>query len=91
MKNQLSINIPLYFSTWQFERWLEDQKSLVVEFTQDWARKLQGQELSIEGTVYLLSEIPMDRVPKNTVNLVTDTLTPYDILNADGTLKKPVE
>ena len=74
-----------------YKQWLEDQKDLVIEFTHNWARKEEGQELNIDGTVYLLSDEPMERVPRNTVNLVTENLTPYDLLNADGTLKKPLD
>jgi len=74
-----------------YRQWLEDQKQIVVDFTRAWARKENQQEITIDGTVYLLSSEPMENVPRNTVNVVSQELTPYDILNADGTLKKPVE
>ncbi len=74
-----------------YKQWLEDQKQIVVEFTRNWARKENQQEITIDGTVYLLSDEPLESVPRNTVNVVSQKLTPYDILNADGTLKKPVE
>jgi len=73
-----------------YAQWLEDQKSLVVDFTRRWARKENEQEINIDGTIYLLSEEPLDSIPRNSVNLVTKQLTPYDLLNADGTLKKPL-
>jgi len=74
-----------------YKQWLDDQKQLVVDFTRTWARKENQQEITIEGTVYLLSEQPLENVPRNTINVVAQKLTPYDLLNADGTLKKPVE
>lgn len=74
-----------------YREWLENQKELVVDFTHNWARREAGREIEIEGTVYLISEEPIDIIPRNTVNLVTEKLTPYDILNADGTLRKPLD
>ena len=74
-----------------YKQWLEDQKQIVVDFTRNWARKENQQEITIDGTMYLLSDEPLENVPRNTVNVVSKKLTPYDILNADGTLKKPVE
>jgi hypothetical protein len=74
-----------------YKQWLDDQKTLVVDFTHQWARKENEQEINIDGVIYLLSEQPLESVPRNSVNLVTQKLTPYDLLNADGTLKKPLE
>ncbi|MBN1901471.1 hypothetical protein JW926_09145 [Candidatus Sumerlaeota bacterium] len=74
-----------------YRQWLEDQKSLVIDFTHQWARKENEQEINIDGVIYLLSEKPLESVPRNAVNLVTPRLTPYDLLNADGTLKKPID
>jgi hypothetical protein len=74
-----------------YKQWLEDQKALVVDFTHQWARKENQQEINIDGVIYLLSEQPLESIPRNAVNLVTPKLTPYDLLNADGTLKKPLE
>lgn len=74
-----------------YKQWLEDQKELVIDFTHQWARKENQQEINIDGVIYLLSEQPLENVPRNAVNLVTPKLTPYDLLNADGTLKKPLE
>jgi len=74
-----------------YSQWLDDQEYLVSKFTRTWARKQEGKELNIEGTVYLVSDEPLERTPRNTVNLVTDKVTPYDLLNTDGTIKKPLE
>lgn len=74
-----------------YRQWLEDQQQLVVEFAEDYLQRQQGRKITIEGTVYLLSEEPLERAPRDAVNLVTDNLTPYDLLNSDGTLKKPEE
>ena len=74
-----------------YRQWLENQKELVIDFTHNWARREAGQEIEIEGTVYLVSEEPLEIIPRNTVNVVTEKLTPYDILNADGTLRKPLD
>jgi len=72
-----------------YHQWLTDQKEVVAKFTKDWILNREGREVSIDGTLYLISSEPIENIPRNAVNLVTNKLTPYDLLNADGTLKKP--
>ena len=72
-----------------YKQWLKDQKEMVVDFAREWQSRVEGRKVSIDGAMYLLSEEPMESVPTDAVNLVTDKITPYDLLNADGTLKKP--
>lgn len=70
-----------------YDTWLEGQKELVQEFAQHWLKKMSGEEVTIDGNLYLISSEPLRRVPRNAVNIVTNKLTPYDIVNEDGTLK----
>lgn len=72
-----------------YHQWLTDQKEIVGKYTKDWILNREGREVAIEGTTYLISREPIENIPLNAVNLVTNKLTPYDILNTDGTLKKP--
>lgn len=78
-----------------FKGWLLDQKAAVQTFTSDWIDRREGRELTIDGTIYLVSDKPLDAVPIDAVNVVTNVVqdqlkvTPYDILNADGSLRKP--
>jgi hypothetical protein len=72
-----------------YHQWLIDQKEVVGNYTKDWISNREGREVAIEGTIYLISREPIENIPRNAVNLVTTKLTPYDLLNADGTLKKP--
>ncbi len=72
-----------------YRQWLTDQRDDVIRFAENWQKKDQGRERVIDGTLYLLSEEPMEHVPMEAVNLVTKDLTPYDILNPDGTIIKP--
>ena len=72
-----------------YHQWLTDQKEIVGKYTKDWILNREGREVAIEGTTYLISREPIENIPLNAVNLVTNKLTPYDLLNTDGTLKKP--
>ena len=78
-----------------FKGWLLDQKAAVQNCTSDWIRRREGRELTIDGTIYLVSDKPLDAVPIDAVNVVTNVVqdelkvTPYDILNDDGSLTKP--
>jgi hypothetical protein len=67
--------------------WLNGEKELVLEFARQWLRKMRGEEVTIDGNFYLISSEPLPRVPRDAVNIVTNKLTPYDIVNDDGTLK----
>ncbi len=76
---------------WQREvylSWVQENKEKLQEFANEWLRRVTGAEIEIEGKVYLVSQEPLKAVPQDKVNIVTDNLTPYDILNDDGTLKK---
>jgi hypothetical protein len=72
-----------------YHQWLVDQKEVVGKYTKGWILNREGREVAIEGTIYLISREPIESIPHNAVNLVTNKLTPYDLLNTDGTLKKP--
>jgi hypothetical protein len=77
----------------RYNEWVEDRHGLVIKFAEEWGRKFDGSEFDIDGVLYLVSEIgePEPNVPLNGRNLVIDRIvTPYDLLNRDGTLKKPL-
>jgi hypothetical protein len=44
-------------------------------------------ELDVNGRMYLFSEQPLNRIPEEAINITTPNLTPFDIFNADGTIR----
>jgi hypothetical protein len=75
---------------WQrevYRGWVERNKVKLQEFAGEWLRRHTGEEIEIEGKVYLVSPKPLKQVPEGKVNIVTTNLTPYDIINNDGSLK----
>ena len=75
---------------WQrevYRAWIERNKMKLNEFAYEWLRRMTGEELEIEGRVYLVSPKPLKNIPAGKVNIVTTNLTPYDLLNEDGSLK----
>ena len=72
----------------RYQEWLTDRQKETIEYADNWTKRFDGSQVKIEGTLYLISPKPLSRIPRDSVNLVTDKLTPYDLLNADGTLKR---
>jgi hypothetical protein len=68
--------------------WRRDQQDLFLEYAERWLRQSEGLEINIDGNIYLISSQPIERAPRNVVPIVTSKLTPYDIFNDDGTLKR---
>ncbi|MFH0793378.1 MAG: hypothetical protein V2A74_05035 [bacterium] len=73
----------------RYQEWLTDRQREVIEYADNWSKRLDGSQVKIEGTLYLISPKPLDHIPRGSVNVVTDKLTPYDLLNSDGTVKQP--
>jgi hypothetical protein len=71
-----------------YEDWVRaKQQDLVLDFAEPWVKRMKGDIVSIDGNVYLISSEPLQRVPRNAINIVTHKLTPYDLINPDGSLK----
>lgn len=45
--------------------------------------------IQVEGQKYLLSQEAQSKVPPDQLNVITSNLTPYDIIDRNGELKKP--
>lgn len=73
-----------------FEDWLNSKKKDISIFADDYIERQGGSEVTIDDTVFLISDKPLESVPIDTVNIVTDKITPYDIFKEDGTLKEPI-
>ena len=81
-----------------YENWLADREAEVLKYARSWARQYEGTELEMDGTLYLVRETEQTGdeaipAPRNSVIInippEQDGVTPYDLLNEDGTLKKP--
>jgi len=76
-----------------YRNWLDDRKEMVVEAAQDWGKRQQGQVVVVDGVQYELYSptqgLPKGAGPSDVVRVVTENLTPYDLLNPDGTQKEP--
>ncbi|MBI1289861.1 hypothetical protein GC173_01270 [bacterium] len=75
-----------------YQEWRGSQLDAVMEYVREWNRRYEGEVTVIAGVRYEL--YAPDNVPTQTVRganiVVTDyDLTPYDILNEDGTLRGP--
>jgi len=75
----------------RYREWLNDQTTEIRKMAEDYRRRLAGEEFVIDGVQYLISQKPLTTVPLGSRNIVTERLTPYDLLDSDGTLKKATE
>ncbi len=77
-----------------YEDWKESRREQVHEYVLEWGRRYSGQVLTIAGVRYELyrpGNVP-SQVPRGTNVVVTDfDITPYDLLNDDGTLRGPAQ
>jgi hypothetical protein len=75
-----------------YNEWRESQMTKVLEFVEEWERQYEGKVTTIAGVRYELyrpDNVPQ-YAPRGANVVVTDyELTPYDILNEDGTLRGP--
>ncbi len=48
--------------------------------------------VEVDGVLVIPSQTPMRNLPEHSINIVSDAkaVTPFDFINDDGTLKKPV-
>lgn len=76
----------------EYDLWRQEQKLRILDFEQEWRRRYEGRVLTVAGVRYELYR--PGTVPQNTTRganiVVTDhDITPYDLLNEDGTLRGP--
>ncbi|MBN1517599.1 hypothetical protein JXA32_13635 [Candidatus Sumerlaeota bacterium] len=74
-----------------FRNWLQARERDIDEFAQNFYNRQQGTLLILEGQEFLVTEKPQDTVPGDVINVVTEELTPFDLLTEDGKIKKKVE
>jgi hypothetical protein len=78
-----------------YKNWLEEQKDFVVEAALEWGRVQQGEIVFVDGVQYELYSpaygLPRGEGAANVVRVVTDNLSPYDLLNPDGSIRQPLQ
>lgn len=74
----------------RYNQWVQDNKKELGEFAENWRKVDSGETFMLDDTLYLVTKEPLESVPINGVNVLKgDQLTPQDLLNEDGSLKKP--
>lgn len=74
-----------------FRNWLQARERDIDEFAQNFYNRQQGTLLILEGQEFLVTEKPYPSLPSDVINVVTEELTPFDLLTEDGMIKKKVE
>lgn len=76
--------------TQRYEDWLTERRGQLQEFAKAWGKVKAGASVNFENTTYFLTKEPLETQPIDTVNVVVrDAVTPQDLLDANGKLKKP--
>lgn len=73
----------------RYRDWLNDQATEIRKMAEDYRKRLAGEHIEIEGMEILLTREPLDNVPFRARNIVTERLTPYDLLDAEGRIIRP--
>jgi hypothetical protein len=82
-----------------YEEWMRQQEQAVTDFAQRWAALYRNAGLKIDGVTYVVrsstekpasgeKDVLKESLPSNAVLLEVPskkTITPYDLINADGT------
>lgn len=75
----------------RYREWLSDRTTEIRKLAADYRKRLAGEQFEIDGVVFLVTDKPVEHIPLGAVNIVTERLTPYDLLDEQGRLKKPAE
>jgi len=87
----------------RYEEWLEGRKQAMLRFAENWAHQYDGSQVQLGGTLFFVRNIAdrpanaeddtlRDYLPANAVLVEVPKeklVTPYDLINPDGTLKQP--
>lgn len=75
----------------QYDQWIENKRQQIFNFAENWRKLDQGEAQVINDTMFLITKEPLESVPYDAINIVkNEQVTPQDLINADGTIKKPV-
>lgn len=76
----------------EYADWRKAQKAQVLEFVEEWTRRYDGRVITIAGVRYELyspANVPTQTYRGANVVVTDFDITPYDILNEDGSLRGP--
>jgi hypothetical protein len=75
----------------KYAQWLAERQTQVFEFAENWRKLREGESVIIDDTLFLITAEKLESPPLDAINLSrTDRLTPQDLINEDGTIKKPL-
>jgi hypothetical protein len=76
----------------EYAEWRQEQRDRIIDYVNEWSRRYEGNVVMIAGVRYELyspGTVP-PAAPRGANIVETDyDLTPYDLLNEDGTLRGP--
>lgn len=72
-----------------YDQWIQQRQAEVQEFGETWRKLREGEILLSDGTLVLITPEPIEKPPLDAINLPrTEQVTPQDLINADGTLRR---
>ena len=74
----------------KYQKWLDGKRTELHNFANDWRKADEGDVFTVDGTLFVVTKDPAENLPLNSVNVLKgERVTPQDILNEDGSVKKP--
>jgi hypothetical protein len=75
----------------KYNQWLAGRQAQILDFAENWRKLREGETVIIDNTLFLITPEELSVPPLDAINLSrTERLTPQDLLNTDGTVKKPL-
>jgi hypothetical protein len=73
----------------KYTQWLEAKQKDIFSFADSWRQVEEGETLMVDDSLFLVTREPLESVPIDSINVLkNEQLTPQDLLNPDGTVKK---
>lgn len=73
-----------------YEKWIANKRKELYNFADDWHRAEQGDVLTVNDTLFVVTKDPSEVLPLNAVGIPkAGRVTPADLINEDGLVKKP--
>ena len=72
----------------KYRAWLSSRQSEIDSMADNFRKRLEGNLLDISGQMFMVTSEAQEKYPAYTIPVVTKVLTPHDLLNADGTVRR---
>lgn len=75
----------------RYDEWVQERRDEVRDFAQTWRSIEEGESILLDETLFLITDEPLQDQPPGSINLLrSENVTPQDLLNPDGSIRRPI-